>query len=74
MAGLNFGQQKYLTARAFLQRFEATAAHDAASLLLGYRIENALGDEQAAATYRRALDTEFPGSEQAAEVRKAPGQ
>ena len=74
MAGLTYGQRKYLTARAFLQRFEAAAAHGAASLLLGYRIETALGDEQSAAAYRRALDSDFPGSEQAAEIRKAPGQ
>jgi type IV pilus assembly protein PilF len=72
MAALNYGQRKYLTARAFLQRYEATAAHGAESLLLGYRIERALGDEQSAAAYRRALDIEFPGSEQAAEIRKVP--
>jgi type IV pilus assembly protein PilF len=74
MAALKYGQKKYLSARAFLQRYEAAAAHGAASLLLGYRIENALGDKEAAAVYRRALDTDFPGSEQAAEIRKAPGQ
>ena len=74
MAALNFGQQKFLTARAFMQRYESAAAHDAASLLLGYRIESALGDEETAAAYRRALDTDFPGSEQAAEIRKAPDQ
>jgi type IV pilus assembly protein PilF len=74
MASLNYGQQKYLTARAFLQRYEAAAAHGPASLLLGYRIESALGDKQSAALYRRALDTDFPGSEQAAEIRKATGQ
>jgi type IV pilus assembly protein PilF len=74
MAALTYGQQKHLTARAFLQRYEASAAHDAASLLLGYRIESALGDQASAALYRRALDTDFPGSQQAAEIRKAPQQ
>jgi type IV pilus assembly protein PilF len=74
MAGLNYEQQKYLSARAFLQRFEAAATHDATSLVLGYRIERALGDEKAAASYRRALETGFAGSEQAAEIRRVPGK
>jgi type IV pilus assembly protein PilF len=74
MAGLKFEEQKYLSARAFLQRFEVAAAHGAASLLLGFRIESALGDEEAAGKYRRYLETNFPGSEQATEIRRVPGQ
>jgi type IV pilus assembly protein PilF len=74
MAGLTYEQQKYLTARAFLQRFEAAAVHDATSLLLGYQIERALGDEEAAGGYRRALESDFSESQQAAEVRRVPGQ
>lgn len=74
MARLNYERQKYLSARAFLQRFGAAAKHNAASLLLGFRIETALGDTKSAAEYRRALETGFANSEQAAEIRRAPGK
>ncbi len=69
MARLNFEQQKYLKARAFMQRYEAVSSHSAESLLLAYKIETASGDRKAAQQYRRHLVTGFPKSEQASEVR-----
>ena len=74
MARLNFERQNYLTARAFLQRYEAVTNHAAASLLLAYKIETALGDERAAHKYRLALESNFPESDQAAEVRRISGK
>lgn len=74
MALLNFEQQNYLKARAFIQRYEGVARHDPVSLLLAFRIETAMGDQESAADYRRALLTGFPESEQAGEVRRASRQ
>jgi len=71
MAQLNFEKKTYLTARAFMQRFEDVATHGPSSLLLAYDIETALRDEQAAANYRRTLLSGFPNSEQATEIRRA---
>ncbi len=57
MARLMLAQQEYLKARAFLQRFEATALPTAEMLELGYQIESALGDLQAAKAYRKRLES-----------------
>lgn len=54
-----------LRARAFLQRHEAQAAASAETLLLGLQIEQSLGDQRAAAEYRRRLLDQFPRSPQA---------
>jgi type IV pilus assembly protein PilF len=68
MASLNYRKAQYLSARAFLQRFEAVAVRSAQSLLLGYQIENAMGDSSAANRYRNKLLTEFPKSAEAEQV------
>ena len=70
MAQLNYEQENYLSARAFMQRYEAVANPGAASLLLGYKIETASGDGKSAYKYKLALEYSFPNSDQAAEVRK----
>ena len=74
MASLNFEQQDYLTSRAFMQRYESVASHGAASLLLAYEIETALGDNRAANRYKLALESNFPESDQTAEVRRISGK
>jgi len=74
MARLNFEQQSYLTARAFMQRYEAVANHRAASLLLAYKIEAALGDGSVADKYKLILESNFPESDQTAEVRRISGK
>ena len=74
MVRLNYQQQNYLKSRAFMQRYEAVASHDATSLLLAYKVEKASGDARAAGKYRRALETNFPKSDQAAEARRIAGK
>jgi type IV pilus assembly protein PilF len=74
MVKLNYEQQNYLKSRAFMQRYEAIASHDAASLLLGYKIETASGDTKAASKYKRSLEATFPKSDQAAEARRISGR
>jgi type IV pilus assembly protein PilF len=59
---LNYQQGQYLTARAFLQRYEAVASHTEDSLYEGYQIETALGDKDAADAYRRELIQQYPDS------------
>ncbi|MCW8927164.1 MAG: type IV pilus biogenesis/stability protein PilW [Xanthomonadales bacterium] len=74
MADLNFEKQSYLTARAFIQRYEAVANHTPSSLMLAFRVEAALGDEQSAVEYRRTLEARFPDSEEADEARRSRSQ
>jgi len=70
MSRLNYKQQNYLKSRAFMQRYEAVAVHDAASLLLAYRIEKALGAGKSAYKYKLILESNFPKSDQTAELRR----
>jgi type IV pilus assembly protein PilF len=64
MAQLGYQQQKYPTARAFLQRYEALLKLTAEQLLLAVQIEQALGDSTTAAQYAQQLRTQFPQSPQ----------
>lgn len=70
MANLKYQQNIKLSARAFLQRYEAVASQTAASLLLGYRIETTLGDEKTARQYLSLINSQFPESKEAEEARK----
>lgn len=74
MARLNFEQNNYLIARAFIQRYEAVSNHEAASLLLAYNIEIASHDGKAANNYMLILETNFPESEQAEAARRLSGK
>lgn len=65
MAEVSYRQGNYLKARAFLQRYEAVAARTRESLVLGVRVETALGDEASAEQYRKALRDQYPGAPEA---------
>lgn len=73
MADLMYQSRNYLSARAFLQRFAAAGPATADSLLLGYRVESAMGDPAAAADYATRLRGEFPTSPQAGLLDDPPG-
>ncbi len=60
LARINYRKQRYLSARAYLQRYEAVAPAVAESLWLGFRIEKAKGNEEAAAEYGRRLEQSYP--------------
>lgn len=64
MARLSFEQQRYLPARAYLQRYAEVGTSTAESLWLGYRVESQLGDRNAASSYAVALRGRFPDSEE----------
>ncbi len=70
LARLNFENGEALSARAFLQRYQAAGGNAPAALLLGYRIEDRLGAQDLAAQYAERLRRLYPDSPQAAEVER----
>ena len=69
LSNLNYRNGEYLNARAFLQRYESAEKQTAESLMLGYQIERALGDQKAAKDFSRRLLEQFPGSAEATQAR-----
>ncbi len=65
MAFITFEQERFLSSRAYLQRYAAVAPHTAESLWLGVRTEKRLGDKDQMASYAMKLRARFPDSEQA---------
>ena len=74
MSRLNFEQNNNLSARAFMQRYEAVSSHTPETLLLAYKIETASGNSKTANAYKLMLETHFSESDQAAEVRRLSGR
>lgn len=62
MAAITFDQKRYMSTRAYLQRFSEVAQHSPQSLWLGLRAERELGDKEAAAGYAKLLQQKFPDS------------
>ncbi len=73
MADLSFTDKIYLQARAFMDRYMASAAATATpdALWLGVRVEEALGDSAAAGAYSKQLLENFPDSVQARQLLEA---
>lgn len=65
LAEVLYKQGDAFRARAFIQRFDALGKPNPAALKLGYDIESRLGNTDAAQTYLRRLQSQFPDSEQA---------
>jgi len=74
MAKLSLQSGQYLSARAFLQRYEAVAEKNPESLWIGLQTELALGNRQAAADYGETLRSRFPDSREAVQLRKQPSR
>ncbi|KGI78298.1 type IV pilus biogenesis/stability protein PilW [Oleiagrimonas soli] len=68
MADALLHEGKAFRARAFIQRFDALGRPDPSALLLGYRIEKRLGDEEGAQSYAKRLRAKFPDSDQAQSI------
>jgi type IV pilus assembly protein PilF len=62
MARLAFEQQNYLSARAYLQRYQQSNPQTPESLWLGVRTEYALNDHKAWGRYALQLKNNFPDS------------
>jgi len=65
MASIMYGSERYLPARAYIQRYSEIARHVPRSLWLGVQIEKQLGDRDAEASYALALEKNFPDSKEA---------
>jgi len=74
MAELSFEQGEELSARAYMQRYVEVGEHSPETLWLGVRIERALGDLDAAASYAMLLKSKYPDSSQARELAEAEAQ
>jgi len=62
MAQLEYAQQNYLRARAFIERADAVTELNAEQLMQGARIELALGDREAARAYLERHNTSQPAA------------
>ncbi len=64
MAQLSYDVGDALSARGYMQRYQAVAKHTAASLWSAIQIERALGDRDAVASYEMQLRGNFPDSKE----------
>jgi len=69
LAIIKFDTGEYLSARAFIERYLAISEPQPDPLLLAFKIESILKAEAAANKYRAMLLNDFPGTEQAQELR-----
>lgn len=69
MADLSYQNIDYLKARAYIQRYHAVAPWESKALLLAIKTEHKLGDQNAVASYILLMESEFPDSDAAAQVR-----
>lgn len=68
MGELGLRTNKYLMARAYMQRYHAVARPGAATLWLQIQVEHALGDKDFVYKLSRTLIEEFPESPEAAKA------
>jgi len=68
MAKLSFDLGRTLSARGFMQRYFQEAGETPEALLLAVRIEHALGNKNAEASYALLLRNKFPDSAEAAQL------
>ena len=71
LAAISYQQKNYLSARAFIERFNALSPSSRPDvLLLGVENERALGDQQAATDYAKRLMKLYPTSTQAQQLQQ----
>ena len=70
LAYISFEEKNYLSARAFIARFMEKHTPSSDVLLLAYRVELALGDDDAAQEYARTILQDFPTSSEAATLQR----
>jgi type IV pilus assembly protein PilF len=68
MQKISYHSEKYMSARAFLERYLSVAKHSAASLWYAVQTERALGNQKLAESYRGKLNTLFPASKEAQQL------
>jgi type IV pilus assembly protein PilF len=70
MAKLSLESGQFMSARAFLQRYEVQSEISAESAWLGIQIEHALGSKESENEYFNTLRSRFPDSREASQARK----
>ncbi len=70
MSEISLEEKNYLSARAYLQRYQENIPHNAKTLLLGIQIEKKLGDKDAVSSYELLLKNSFPDSDELASLEK----
>jgi type IV pilus assembly protein PilF len=68
MADMQFQQTQFVSARAFLQRYMEVGRTSPATLWLGFRIEQSLGNGLEAQHYAQRLKSEYPNASQTKEL------
>jgi type IV pilus assembly protein PilF len=68
MADLEYQQTDYMSARAFLQRYQEVGRTSPETLWLGVRIERGLGNKSQAQHYAQRLKAEYPSAAQTKEL------
>ena len=74
MADLSHSLKRHLPARGYIERYSEATRHSARSLWLAVRIEKALGDRDAEASYALRLKNKFPDSEETRLLLKSEGK
>ncbi|MEE8343678.1 MAG: type IV pilus biogenesis/stability protein PilW [Gammaproteobacteria bacterium] len=68
MMQLSYERGEYLEVREYLKRYRSVAPVNASILWLGVQVENALGDENAAASYALRLRVDYPNTVEAKQL------
>ncbi len=71
MTEISLEQNKALSARGYIQRYQEIARHTPKSLWLGIQTEQELGDKDAVSSYALLLKNTFPDSREATLLREA---
>ncbi len=71
MQKISYKAGKYMSSRAFLERYLAVAKHSPETLWYAMRTEQALGNKELAEKYREMLFTLFPASKEALQIKTA---
>ncbi|NOR68229.1 MAG: type IV pilus biogenesis/stability protein PilW [Methylomarinum sp.] len=71
MQKISYRAGKYMSARAFLERYLAVSKHNAQTLWYAVQTERALGNKQLTEEYRAKLFSLFPGSKEAQQLNTA---
>jgi len=71
MQKISYRTGKYMSARAFLERYLAVAKHTPETLWYGVQTERALGNQELSEKYREKLFSQFPASKEAQQLRTA---
>jgi type IV pilus assembly protein PilF len=71
MVRVSIDAGEFLSARAYVQRYEEVAEHSPESLLMAARAERRLGDRNAAARYEMMLKSRFPDAPEVQRLRES---